>query len=96
MVSLTIHVLPSVDTALLYHTQSSNHRNSGEYHKAHSFGKAALGCNIAVLIYYGLSIVGGIVLIAVYFTVGFNTADDYLSPTSWPITECREWHCNYS
>jgi len=84
----------SVCTAFIaLYMQSSNHNNAGEYHKAHTFGKAALGCNIAVFIYYGVSIVAGIILIAVYFTVGFNIANDYSSS----ITKCSDFeYCNYS
>ena len=54
-----------------YLLQASNHNDAGDYERAKSFGKAALGCNLCVFIYYVLLILAAIAMVVVYFTVGF-------------------------
>ena len=75
--------------------QASSHNDSGDYESARKFGKVALCCNSLVFVYYILLILAGVVLVAVYFTVGFSalvaTADavadtTFTLPTLQPIT----------
>ena len=54
------------------HTQAEEHNNNGEYSQAKSCASYSLGCNICSIVGYVIAGVGVVVLVIVYYTVGFT------------------------
>lgn len=68
--------------ALICACTAEEHNTSGQYSNAKDCGSYALCCNIFSIVYYVLAAVAGVVVVIVYFTVGFgivaSTANDII------------------
>lgn len=56
----------------MYPLQASDHNHAGQYEEAKKCGQFAFFCNILSFVYFALAFVGGVVVLAIYFTVGFS------------------------